>query len=153
MKISPCRVSRVLRDDLHLRGYKRYTGYLLTAKLKEIWHEISKKHLKGFGSGCYKRILFTDKKIFTVEEQFNKQNDCVYARPYHEACEKVPRVQWGYHPAHVMVWWEVSYTGASEIHFCKHGVKTLAKVYQEMLENVVKPLNSTLFQNKPWVFQ
>ncbi len=36
---------------------------------------------------------------------------------------------------------------------CKHGVKMSAKVYQEMLENVVKPLNSTVFQNKPSVFQ
>ncbi len=44
MKISPLGVSCVLRDDLHLRGYKRCTGHLLIAKLKEIRHERSKKN-------------------------------------------------------------------------------------------------------------
>ncbi len=53
----------------------------------------------------------------------------------------------------MMVWWGIPYTGATEIHFCKHGAKTSAKVYLEMLKNVVKPLNGTIFQNKPCVFQ
>ncbi len=153
MKISLHSVSRVLLDDSCLRGYKQYTGHLLTVKLKEIWHERLKKLLKEFGSSRYMRILFTDEKIFTTEEKFNKRNDRVYGRLYHEAREKVPRVQWGHHPAYVMVWWGISYAGATEILFCKHGVKMLAKVYQRMFKNVVKFLNSALFQNRPWVFQ
>ena len=28
---------------------------------------------------CYKEILFTDEKIVTVEETFNKQNNRIYA--------------------------------------------------------------------------
>lgn len=153
MKIAPRTVSRILRDDLRLRAYKRYTGHLLTDKLKQIRYKRSKKLIREFGSGRYQDILFTDEKIFTVEETYNKQNDRVYARSSYEAKEKVPRIQRGHHPASVMVWWGVSYHGASHIHFCEKGVKTSAKVYQEMLTDVVKPLNTTLFKNKPWVFQ
>jgi len=32
-----------------------------------------------YGKERYKEILFTDEKIFTVEETFSKKNDRVYA--------------------------------------------------------------------------
>lgn len=150
MKISPRTVSRILKEDLGLKAYKRYTGHLLTDKLKAIRRERSKKLLRLYGKKRYKNILFTDEKIFTVEEKYNKQNDRVYARTSYEAKDKVPRVQRGHHPASVMVWWGVSWQGVTPIHFCESGVKISAKVYQQnCLEPVVKPLNQTLFNGKP----
>lgn len=154
MKISTRTVSRILRDDLGMRAYKRCTSHLLTEKLKAIRHERSKKLLRLYGKNRYKNILFTDEKIFTIEEKFNKQNDRVYARTSYEAKDKVPRVQRGHHPTSVMVWWGVSYHGVTPIHFCETGVKTSAKVYQEgVLEKVVKPLSDDLFDGIDWVFQ
>jgi len=49
-------------------------------------------------------ILFSDEKIFTIEEKFNRQNDRVYTRSCYEAKEKLPRVQRGHHPPSAMVW-------------------------------------------------
>jgi hypothetical protein len=47
----------------------------------------------------HEHILSTDKKIFTIEEQYNCQNDKIYAQMSHKAKEKVPRVQRGHHPS------------------------------------------------------
>lgn len=154
MNISERSVSRIIGDDLRLGAYKRQTGQLLTAALKENRVKKCKRLLKKYGARRYKKILFTDEKIFTVQEKFNKQNDRVYARSAQEAATLVPRVEKGHHPASVMVWWGVSYDGVCSIHFCEKGVKTAAKNYQrDILNNVVKPLNETMFKNQPWTFQ
>lgn len=154
MNIAPRTVSRIIRDDLHLRAYKRSTGHLLTEKLKAIRYERSKKLKRLHGKSGYKNILFTDEKIFTIEEKFNKQNDRIYARSSNEAKQKVPVVQRGHHPSSIMVWWGVSWHGVTPIHFCETGVKTSAKVYENtVLEHVVKPLNNTLFNGVEWIFQ
>jgi hypothetical protein len=48
----------------------------------------------------------------------------------------------------------VSHQGVTTLHFCKKGVKTGARVYQEdVLQGVVKPLNTTLFTGQKCVFQ
>ena len=48
----------------------------------------------------------------------------------------------------------MSYDGFTSLHFCEKDVKTAAKNYQrDILTNVVKPLNQTMFQNRPWIFQ
>ncbi|UYV82768.1 hypothetical protein LAZ67_22000800 [Cordylochernes scorpioides] len=53
-----------------------------------------------------------------------------------------------------MVWWGVSYQGVTDLHFCAKGVKTTAKNYQEdILEQIVKPLNTKMFNGEHWIFQ
>ncbi len=67
---------------------------------------------------------------------------------------KVPRIQRGHLPIFAMVWWGMSWNGATVIHFCMPGVKMTAKIYEEtVLEPVVKPLNDTLFEGQHWIFQ
>jgi len=57
-------------------------------------------------------------------------------------------------PSYIIVWWGVSYQGVTPLHFCEKGVKTGARVYQEdVLQEVVKPLNPTLFNGQKWIFQ
>lgn len=136
-----------------MRAYKRFTGHLLTPKLKKIRRERAKALLARHDGNWYKKILFTDEKIFTIEQKFNRQNDRVYATSSHEAKDKVPRISRGHHPTSVMVWWGASYEGVTEPHFCEQGVKTNGKVYVEMLENVVEPLKDTLFHGEHWIFQ
>ncbi len=77
------------------------------------------------------KILFTDEKIFTIEQKCNKQNDKVYARTSYEDKAKVPRIQRGNQPSSVMVWWGLSWNGTIVIHFCTPRVKTTAKIYEE----------------------
>jgi hypothetical protein len=87
-----------------------------------------------------KEILFTDEKFFTVKETFNKQNNRVYAWSFKEACKLVPRIEFGHYPASVI----------TSLHFCEKGVKTVARNYQQdILTNVLEPLNQTMFQNRP----
>lgn len=154
MQISRLSMSRIIREDLGLGAYKRHTGHLLTVDLKNKRKQKSKDLLIRYAGGKHRQILFTDEKIFNVEEHYNKQNDKVYARSSKEASQVVPRIQKGHHPASVMVWWGVSYEGVTNIHFCEKGVKTSALVYQNtVLDSIVKPLNTTLFKNKEWSFQ
>jgi hypothetical protein len=87
------------------------------------------------------------------KQQYNCQNDKIYAQTSREAKEKIPRVHRSHHPAYVMIWWGVSHHGVTPLHFCKKGVKTGAPVYQEnVLQGVVKPLNTTPFNGQKWAF-
>jgi hypothetical protein len=53
------------------------------------------------------------------------------------------RVEGCHHPSYVMVWWEVSNQGVTSV-----------RVYQEdVLQRVVKQLNTTVFNGQEWVFQ
>ncbi len=67
----------------------------------------SKKITSLNGKGKYKKILFTDEKMFTIEQKLNLQNDRAYARSSFEALKKILRIQRAYHPAYIMVQWGV----------------------------------------------
>lgn len=154
MSIKRSTLKKIINDDLGLHAYRRRKGHMLNARLKAIRLARSRVLLKRYAQNGHKKILFSDEKIFTVEESFNCQNDKVYARNSLEANIIAPRILRGHHPSSVMVWLGVSYSGLTKVHFCEKGVKTGAKVYQDtILEPVVKPLSHTLFQNQGWVFQ
>ena len=88
-----------------------------------------------------------DEKIFTIEEQYNK----IYAQTSLEMCSEGAG---GHHPSHITVWRGVSHQEVTPPHFCKEGVKTGAQVYQEdVLQGVVKPLNTAVFSGQKWVYQ
>ncbi|KAJ4434476.1 hypothetical protein ANN_23038 [Periplaneta americana] len=128
-------MSRLLSEDLGLRAYRRSTGHYLDARLKKQRVLKCRRLLQRYVNNGHRRILFTDEKIFTIEESFNRQNDRVYASCSREAREKAPKVQRDHHPSSVMVWWG-------------------AKVYENtVLEPIVKDLNQTLFRNQNWSFQ
>jgi len=136
-----------------MTAYLRSKGYL-TPALKEIRQTRTEHLLQWHTKNEQENILFTDEKIFTIEEQYNHQNNKIYVQISREAKEKVPRVQRGHHPSYVMVWWGMSHQEVTPLHFCEKGVKTGAQVYQEdVLQGIVKPLNTTLFTGQKWVFQ
>jgi len=90
-------MSCLIRDDLHVTAYRRLNGHLLTPALKEIQHTRTERLLQWHAENGHENILFKDKKIFTNEEQYNRQNDKIYAQTSREAKEKVPRMQRGHH--------------------------------------------------------
>jgi hypothetical protein len=92
-----------------MRAYWRSKGHLLTPALKETRQTRTERLLWMHTKNRHKNILFTDEKIFTSEEQYNHQNDMIYAQTPRKAKEKVPRVQRGHHPSYVMVWWGISH--------------------------------------------
>ena len=114
-----------------MTAYWRSKGHLLSPTLKKIQQTRTEYLLQWQAENKHKNILFMVEKIFTIEEQYNRQNNKIYAQTSREAKEKVPSVQRGHHPCYFMVWWRVSYQGVTPLHFCEKGVKTGAQVYQE----------------------
>jgi hypothetical protein len=114
--------------------------------LKEIQQTRAKRLLQWHAENRHENILFTDKKIFTIEEQYNNQYNKIYAQT---SLEVHSEGAGGHHPSYVMVWWGVSHQGVTPLHFCKNGVKTGAQMYREdVLKGVLKPLNMTVFSGQ-----
>jgi len=65
----------LIRDDLHVRMHLCSKGHLLTPALKEIRRTRAERLLQLHAEIGHKIILFTDKKFFTIEEQYNNQNN------------------------------------------------------------------------------
>lgn len=153
-KSSHKRCRLITRDDLGKRAYKQCTSHLLMDQLKRIRLQRSKNLLYSYNQQKFKYILFTNEKIFIVEEKYNKQNNKIYARLSIEIKQNAPHVQRGLHSAQVMVWWGISWHSVTQIHFCERGVKTGTRIYQmSVLEPLVKTLNHILFEGINWVFQ
>ncbi|RVE45972.1 hypothetical protein evm_009375 [Chilo suppressalis] len=75
--------------------------------------------LKRYAGKRYGVILFSDEKIFIVEESYNKQNDKVYAHRSEEASNRIPRVQRGHFPSSLMVWHWVFQQDSAPAHRAK----------------------------------
>ncbi|XP_045536677.1 uncharacterized protein LOC123721594 [Papilio machaon] len=154
MKIPARTLSRIIKQNLKLGAYRRYTGHALNQSLQLKRVDRSKRLVSRYAGERHRNILFTDEKIFTIEEHYTNQNDNVYAHSSKEAAQVVGKVKRGHHPASVMVWWGVSYQGVTKLNFCGKGVKTSTKVYQDtVLDHAVKPLSNTIIKNIPWTFQ
>jgi len=74
-----------------------------------------------------RKHLFSDDKIFTIENQYNHQNNKIYAQMSLGVKENILSVQEGPHPSYVMLWWEVSHQGVTHLHFYKKGVKLVSE--------------------------
>jgi hypothetical protein len=119
-------MSRLIRDDQHMTVHLHSKGYLLTPALKVIrWTRA--EHLLQWHAENGNKNIFTDEKIFSIEEQYNHQNNKIYAQMSRKVKENIPRVQGGHHPSYVMVWWEVSHQGVTHLHVCKKGVKLVSE--------------------------
>lgn len=103
------------------------SGAFVNPKSKE--DQVRKRLLQRQAQNDHEKNCFTDEKNFTLEEKYNKENDKIriYVRSSKEAKMSVPRVQKGHHPASVVVWWGVSYQGATTLQFCKQRVKSGAR--------------------------
>jgi len=63
-----------------MRVHLRSKGHLLTPALKEIRRTRAEHLLQRHAENGQENILFTDEKFFTIEEQYNNQNNKIYAQ-------------------------------------------------------------------------
>ena len=127
---------------------------MLTIQQKKNRVQRCRALIKRCAVESYRKILFTDEKIFTVEEKFNKQNDIIYAKNKSDIPLRQSKSKRAHHPSSVMVWVGVSWTGKANLVFVPHGVKVRAKNYLEsILIPIVEPLGDNLFENEVWTFQ
>src|SRR5215469_11913072 len=154
MAVSRKTIQRALKIDLGLKALKRTTCHMLSVKQKKARVQKCRKLLKRYALKKVKTILFTDEKLFSVEEKFNRQNDRVYAKSVKDIQKPIRGVKRSHGPGSVMVWAGVSWFGKAPLHFVQKGVKVNAKNYiADVLEPIVKPLSHTLFERKSWTFQ
>jgi hypothetical protein len=62
-----------------MTAHLRSKGHLLTPALKEIRRPRAERLLQWNAENGQENILFMDEKIFMIEEQYNKQNNKIYA--------------------------------------------------------------------------
>jgi len=62
-----------------MRAHLRSKGHLIPA-LKEIRRTRAERLLQWHGETGHTNILFTDEIFFTIEEQYNNQNNKIYAQ-------------------------------------------------------------------------
>jgi hypothetical protein len=87
-----------------MRAHCHSKGNILTATVKEIQQTRAERLLQWHAKNRHENILFTDEKIFTIEEQYNCQNKKIYAEMSHEVKENNLRVQRGHNPFYIMFW-------------------------------------------------
>lgn len=92
MSVKRSSLKKVINQDLRLHAYRRRKGHLLNGRLKTMRLNRSRVLLKRYAQNGHRNILFTDAKIFTIEECCNRQNDRVYAENSQEASVAAPRV-------------------------------------------------------------
>jgi hypothetical protein len=79
----------LITDKQHMRRHHRSKGHILTPALKAIQWTRAEHLLQWHAKNRHKKILFTDEKIFTIKEQYNHQNNKIYAQTSLEVKENV----------------------------------------------------------------
>lgn len=140
--------------DLGFRPYRKRKVAGLTQKQKEKRKARCKILKKRHAGLSLKKIIFSDEKLFMMEQCHNAKNNVVYAASF-EAIPRellsVPRYQ---NKNSIMVWGGVSERGKLPLVFIEKGVKINSEYYQkEILEPVLKPEAQKLYPNGDWIFQ
>ena len=143
----PC----LIRNDQHMRAHRHLKGHLLTSALKEIRRTRAENLLQWHAEYGHENFVLSDEKIFTIKEQYNHQNNKIYA----QASLKVHSEGAG-RPSpflcHGLVGGVPS--GSDTCSFLQKRGETGVRIYQEdVLQGVVKHLNMTLFSGQEWVCQ
>ena len=154
LKISRGSLRRIVNRDLGLSSFKRKRVHFLTDKIRAKRLSRSKGLLTRFANQGLEKVLFSDEKLFTVEEASNRQNDRILSTSASAILEEHKFVQRVQKPSSVMVWGGVSAIGRTSLVFIPMGVKINAVTYQNLvLEPVVKDLGVNMFGNQPFLFQ
>ena len=83
----------------------------------------SKLLLKQLKNGMLQNLIFTDKKLFTVQQVHNHQNDRVLTKTLDSILANTRKVFRTQKPASVMVWTAISETEKSPLVFAPSGLK------------------------------
>ncbi|GBM01374.1 hypothetical protein AVEN_135796-1 [Araneus ventricosus] len=151
MGISDRSVRRMAKTELGLKPYKFQNFQLLTEKHKLVRLQRCRKLLRRAATIHWERFLFTDEKLFTVQQAHNSQNDRIWSV---DAPGTSAIVEHRQHPKLVMVWGGICASGKTPLVFVDEGVKINHKLYRrDILEAVVLPWAKKHFGNVNWTFQ
>jgi hypothetical protein len=111
LHVSRQSISRIVKNRLHLHPYKMQKYQLLTPKMCSTRLKKARALLARFAKNRHRQILFTDEKIFSVQQQINKQNNRILSPSLLAANQAGRRVARSSHPSYVMVWGGITYSG------------------------------------------
>lgn len=154
MNMDPKSMRTIVKGDLKLSPFKLKTRQQLTVLQKRKREERARLLLNFMKSGTQTgEIVFSDEKMFTVEAQFNSQNDRVLAKSSGSVSEEVLTVYRRQKPASVMVWAAVSKSWKSPLIFVKEGAKVNTNAY---IDDILTPALCEMkkhFKNETFTFQ
>lgn len=144
-------VRRIAKEELNLKPYKLQKVQLLTDENKRVRLQRCRQLKRRAAGRQWERILFTDEKLFTVEQAHNRQNDRSWSA---EAPSTSAIVEHRQNPQSVMVWGGICASGKTPLVFVDQGVKVNQEVYhRDILEVVVLPWAQQHFGDAEWTFQ
>lgn len=145
-------VRRIIRKDMKLFPYKIQKAQKLTDKQMQKRLQKSKGLQERLSNGTLHNTVFTDEKIFTVEQAVNKQNDRILASSLPDTSNRT--AERSAHPTSVMVWAGITSEHKTPLVFVDPGVKVDQKYYIEKILDVeVKPWALQTFKNQKWLAQ
>lgn len=152
--ISRTSLRRIMKYKLKVKAYKIQKVHMLTPKQKKVRLDRAKRLKEMADRGELENLVFSDEKLFTIEQVVNKQNDRVYLTDRCSINRKHLRAYRTQKPASVMVWAGIAKNGRTPLVFVPQGVKIDAKIYQRLVLNkCLKPWADKQFGNSRFVFQ
>ena len=79
-KVNHETMHKLVSEDLGMRNFKRNKVHYLNDSIRAKRMKRCKRRFKRVGTGDLGRILFTDGRIFTVEEATDKQHDKIMSK-------------------------------------------------------------------------
>lgn len=137
--------------ELGLKPYKSQKVQLLTDDNKRVRLLRCRQLQRRAAGQKWETIVFTDEKIFNVEQSHNHQNDRSWCteRPNNSAI-----VEHRQNPQSVMVWAGICASGKTPLVFVEKGVKINAEIYRrDILQAVMLPWAQEHFGDAHWTFQ
>ena len=110
----------------HLTSCKRDSSFRRPQLKKQARSKLLLKRLKN---GTLQNLIFTDEKLFTVQQAHNHQNERVLAKALDSIPANTRKVFRTQKPDSVMVWTAISEKGKSPLVFVPSGVKINKKLY------------------------
>lgn len=151
MKINRETARLMAKEELGLRPFKMKKAQKLTEENKRTRLQRCKGLLKRAAGDRWQTFLYSDEKLFSIEQAYNSQNDRVWSAEAPGPSCIVERRQ---RPQSVMVWGGICASGKTPLVFVDQGVKINQQTYRKLiLEDVVLPWSQKFFGNQKWTFQ
>lgn len=149
--ISKSSTHRILKNVLHLKAYKLKKANALDDNNKATRLDRCKAMKRRFANGRHRSILFSDEKIFTIEQAYNSQNDRIWSLEAPTQEERI--VSRKQKPKSVMIWAGVTHNGKTPLVFVDDNMKINKESYRAILETKLLPWAQEHFGEDQWTFQ
>uniref|UniRef100_A0A914EMM5 Transposase n=1 Tax=Acrobeloides nanus TaxID=290746 RepID=A0A914EMM5_9BILA len=151
LEISHVQAWQILREDLGLKPWKYQKRQKLTENAKQKRLDRCRAMLRRFSRRRHRNIVFSDEKLFDIQQAFNPQNNRIWAEEEPDSEERaVERTQ---KAESVMVWAAITALGKTPLVFVPQNVKINKEVYTDVLERHLLPWAHTIFGDDEWTFQ